>query len=65
MDDACPEHPQAYANEWGVFEIYCRDFFVAGRYAAAQNWSLHCWEWRTDADAPEDPVVTTLRTPSS
>lgn len=34
-----------HANEWHRFEVYCKDFYVAGRYAAERGWWLHCWDW--------------------
>jgi hypothetical protein len=53
-----PEQDCGHANEWNRFDIYCKDISVAGRYAAEQGWWLHCWTWRTDEDAPDEPVVT-------
>ena len=52
-----------YDGQWDLFAIYCRDFHAASRHAAAQGWWLHCWQWRTDDAAPEEPQVIVLREP--
>lgn len=49
-----PDH--ALAGRWNVVELYCRDFDKARRYAAARDWWLHAWAWRTDEEAPDEPV---------
>lgn len=50
--------PPDYRGQWDLFEVYCRDFYVAGRYAARQNWWLHCWKHvQAEHDDPRVVVV--------
>ena len=47
-----------YGNQWNLFEVYCRDMYVAARYAARQNFWLHCWgHVQADHDDPRLVVV--------
>ena len=62
-DDSCGRG--AFAGQWYVFEIYCQDFYAAARLAAERGWWLHAWRWRTDDQAPLDPIVTRLGEPES
>jgi len=47
----------AHEEEWNLYVIYCKDHKVASRYAAEQNWWLHCWVWHTDEYSPEVPLI--------
>jgi len=46
----------ALENERRVRILYCKDFFVAGRYAAERDWWLHAWIHLTDENAPDEVV---------
>ena len=51
------EQPHDYANQWRLFQVHCRDENDAWRFAAEQNWWLHCWDW---VPAIHDNVIVTV-----
>jgi hypothetical protein len=56
--------PADYRNQWNLFEVHCRDFYVAGRHSARQNWWLHCWKHvPADHDDPRVVVIGTAQPP--
>lgn len=53
--------PPDYREQRGLFEVHVSDFFVAARFAARQNWWLHCW---THVPAEhDDPRVVVVGDP--
>ena len=62
VDRAAEKLPgEYYGNQWHLFEVHCSSIYTAGRYAAKQNWWLHCWDW-VEADH-EEPVVVVVGNP--
>lgn len=49
--------PGYYGDQWRLFEIHCKDFREAARYAADQGWWLHCWDWVESDITPLTVVV--------
>lgn len=60
-----PPPERALAGRRNAVEVYYRDFDTARLYAAARDWWLHAWTWRTDQDAPMSRSRSEPRRPAA